>query len=966
LGKLSQMDTRGSTGGAVAAALTCCWSNFFQVYAPKFVLIDNRRLGYFFRGMQLVAVIYVAWTLIVDKPWLEWFEVKPYGVRLWVAKGEDLHHNKTAGIHHCEEPRSYRVSWNEWSHHPTRCDQIHPGEMYGTIASNLNIPTFVSDTYTWTGGKPGPCPACPEGMTSTLSGATGCACKDEFFNRNAEDYQIVLVHGFEVTLRTHFSKSQHEKEHGLSAASDAASDSEGSILTIVEKQDGTPCAVGASSTQAAKARWRAQDASMGIHGTIREWLACAGARLDQEVTGFSEGRTGVLRMRLAGGMMKLELRYVGPGMHGVADHSGVVCYLRVSVISAWNAKSTYSYLPFSHAQEDATEHDRWSHRYRMTFGMKVHTDTSGSFGRFSPSKLLDLLVNIIVIVMFPANVIYWFTLYAAGLLSAIYYRAACEELVLSHYVSSVGVRMMASAMSFRCITRQEQVPSDTLRCMSAEEVFSCMAVAMKGLDEKAVATLVGCIMSTLDRDGSNDVALREWIETSCLHDKMDIHQLMAFFEPTRRRHCLERLFDDSWQLRSKMFKAQRKAILLHPPEVTGTFSESFHLVPESLKPLFSPVANQSAAVVEEQPIATAATQQGGTEAAQSSSSRCMDQSQLEDAVMDPFKKAVDGTEAEESKSKGVWPPAVTPIARTPRAEFMADADFLEQLAHRLQHVEQILNAAGEGSCSSFANANPTLPCNSEIHLERQRQALVKMDERLCSLRDEIATCMHELSRAATLQLDLWRQCSSEVIALINSALDQRLGSPGGLEDRLETLQKDNAYHRILLENLERLQANSRKVQTPPSKVPDSAKRVHSELSKHFVKASPMMSPPASVPPSSSARVALNAEHRVALPASKQESCSFAGKVTVARSTSPQSVAPDMMLAQARDTRASPPPFRGRSPCWLGSNVQKAVPLQPQPSLVSVAQCQLQQPADEQQQQQKQQQQWQIFGQRITI
>jgi len=302
---------------------------------------------------------------------------------------------------------------------------------------------------------------------------------------------------------------------------------------------------------------------------------------------------------------------------------------------------------------------------------------------------------------------------------------------------------------------------------------------------------------------------------------------------------------------------------------------------------------------------------------------------------------------------------------------MADVDFLEQLAQRLQTVEQILKATGEGSCCSSANATRGFPSDFETHVERQRQALANMEERLCSLRDEIATCMHELGKAATLQLDLWRQCTSEVIALVNSALDQRLGSPGGLEERLETVQKDTVYHRILLENLERLLGNSRKAQTSSSKVLDPAKLVHSELSKHFVKASPVRSPPASFSPSMNARVVDSAEHGVAPLAPKQERCHSAASGSqraVARSASPQLAALETTLAQASDTRASPPRLRGRSPRWLRSNVQKAVPTRVQSSLALVAECQLQQPTKEQQQQQQQQQPWQLFGQskQITI
>jgi len=377
----------------------------------------------------------------------------------------------------------------------------------------------------------------------------------------------------------------------------------------------------------------------------------------------------------------------------------------------------------------------------------------------------------------------------------------------------------------------------------------------------------------------------------------------------------------------------------------------------------------SAVVLETETVATAAANQ---DQRPSKIDSCTNYSHIMDTKMDPFKKAVDSLETKESKSEGAWASTITPIGCTPRAEFAADVfSCVKHLEQRLHHVEQIINATGESPCRSFAKPICGFPDGFEAQAEKQRQALAKMEERLCSLRDEVATCMHELSKAATLQLDLWKQCTSEVMLLVNSTLDQRLGSPGGLEERLEIMQKDVVGHRILLENLEPLQGHNRKELTNSKKELDCAKLAHSEFSSHSVTTLPVRSVPASAPSSMSAGDVDNTESAVVPLAANEErfdSAANRSQAAVAQSTSPQLAGPDTTIAQATDSRTSPPRLRGRSPRWLRSSVQKSRLLRPRPSLDSVAECRQQQPTKELQ---HQQQQWQLLGQvqgpqRITI
>merc|ERR1711988_805727 len=112
-------------------------------------------------------------------------------------------------------------------------------------------------------------------------------------------------------------------------------------------------------------------------------------------------------------------------------------------------------------------------------------------------------VNTIVMVGVPARMLYYVMLYGAGLLSEIYYSAACENLDVYRSFSGAAARMMAAANAFQAMTQQLDCETG-LREMEKSQVLIRMRAIMNRhfergtLDESELEALVACMFEGMD------------------------------------------------------------------------------------------------------------------------------------------------------------------------------------------------------------------------------------------------------------------------------------------------------------------------------------------------------------------------------------------------------------------------------------------------------------------------------------
>merc|ERR1719217_511476 len=94
------------------------------------------------------------------------------------------------------------------------------------------------------------------------------------------------------------------------------------------------------------------------------------------------------------------------------------------------------------------------YRYRSSRGVQVHVSISGVFEYYDQSALITAIVNSIVILQLPGQIILGLAVFCIGLLSEIYYAAQSQRLNISAQFHGAVARHMNSTAAFRQITGQ--------------------------------------------------------------------------------------------------------------------------------------------------------------------------------------------------------------------------------------------------------------------------------------------------------------------------------------------------------------------------------------------------------------------------------------------------------------------------------------------------------------------------------
>mmetsp|Transcript_59988 Transcript_59988/g.119024 ORF Transcript_59988/g.119024 Transcript_59988/m.119024 type:complete len:860 (+) Transcript_59988:81-2660(+) len=563
----------------------------FYVYAPKYVTIYNRRLGVLFRLMQAAAIAWVGVTLSWERPWFDSYPVAAYGHNVWVEDGDPaVIANKD--VDHCRNLELYKFGGNG-SRRPRRCSRPHRGERMQVTSTDVFLYTMVLDTFNWDSSGQGcnssSCTAAGKGFNAS------CRCKldDAFFITNVDEDKVFFHHGYSVTF---------EDVHGRASTPSRrvqVNSSDPRIRTRIVKPDGSDCVIGK------KTMWSHRDAHNGIGGSVREWLECGGYRLDKTLHDMGsdvihqdkDGKYDV-RLRTAGADVNLHFYYEGElGKFQVLWESyknydmqtDIECIVKVEVVPKWKSWELFSFLYPPTAGLDAA-----ANRFRHSYGLSFQTKTHGSIRKLSSSKILTIIVNSIVMIMFPAQVVYWIILYGVGLLSEIYYKAANEDLDVHDSVSGVGVRMLNAMCAFKSLKNKGHQWSGKTLPLPIADVFEGMCVVLDKhmadgvLDDAEVAQLVACMMDSLDVH-DEAVSMGEFVKVSTSNEIMDLSLVAQLFDVQRKPGLMERIFDDT----PKEIHAHRKASKQNTaPKVTSILRRSALVMEETQTPECSQIEMQ--------------------------------------------------------------------------------------------------------------------------------------------------------------------------------------------------------------------------------------------------------------------------------------------------------------------------------------------------------------------------------------
>jgi len=321
------------------------------------------------------------------------------------------------------------------------------------------------------------------------------------------------------------------------------------MLTIIQRQvgdDWEDCAVQVGPG-VQKSRWGAQESKSGLMLPLKSLISCTPVSLETQAEELKSGNLGenhAPHLRITGLKLQLELNYQNPHVHRrITEHPGVICFVRVVAVTQWTAHdfTDYTQLPGSTNET--------SYRYRYAYGVVVVAQGKGRFGKFDPFSLLTAVCNAIVMVAIPAEIIYWISLYCAGLLSKIYCKAALEYLHVYKDFPGISVRMITAVSAFRALTKQLETPCGSLGPMTVEDVRSCMTdilhrdIQSKVLDNHEIEALVACTLDSLDHDKLGNVLMDDFLHAAAGKETMNMGDIAQFFDVDRRKGWLEMMFD---------------------------------------------------------------------------------------------------------------------------------------------------------------------------------------------------------------------------------------------------------------------------------------------------------------------------------------------------------------------------------------------------------------------------------------
>jgi len=250
---------------------------FLVVTVPQRLVIQHAKLGIVLRCMQVAMVIGVLFRLLTMQVWLKTSTPTALAPLLYTEVGE-AGAVQNDNVAHCREVSSYWFKYDEyWGFYPQRCEAMEPGEVSVQWSSeHMFFPTHIMDTTVVksTGATCGH--ATREWCNSTKGvleeSASGCSCTtgDEFFAKNPEHQRLGIFHGYEVDTSdgegTWVMRGKSESPSFWEGPRHDMKDHEGTMVTVILSQAGSPCTVDGRS------KWIHKHAQWGIEGTLGEWM----------------------------------------------------------------------------------------------------------------------------------------------------------------------------------------------------------------------------------------------------------------------------------------------------------------------------------------------------------------------------------------------------------------------------------------------------------------------------------------------------------------------------------------------------------------------------------------------------------------------------------------------------------------------------------------------------------------------
>eukprot|EP00931_Biecheleriopsis_adriatica_P113015 TRINITY_DN8792_c0_g3_i1.p1 TRINITY_DN8792_c0_g3~~TRINITY_DN8792_c0_g3_i1.p1 ORF type:complete len:736 (+),score=101.73 TRINITY_DN8792_c0_g3_i1:55-2208(+) len=505
------------------------------VSLPKTLYIQNTRLGFLYRVMQLAALVVAVSQIIVGRSWLTVYVPAAQGFSIWFSDGDKSDLADSTGLH-CVDPAAFRYQWSDsFVYQPSGCKTADTLKIFSKESSlSAYYATYAQDTEWWN-GSPADCGAhtraeCQrQGGTYTENGDS-CTCSKyrDYFVKNVEMHKLGFVHGYKV--QTTGSADQYqlgvsgEATKSLADLETGSTESApGSVRTRFYDSKGNRCDMQGIS------EWSADDSKGGIYVRLVDLLKCGKADLDvqqSELRSYVAGEKGVPTMRLAGAQVVLDFTYENQAIHQ-EDFTDELCKVFVSVDPAWNSRTAFAPLQLPNPSTNISE-------YYTTYmyGISVVAKPTGSMAFIDWSAFINSLTSMIVILGLPPKVIAFLAVSLVGRFSKIYRKSSTEKLDIDQQISSIAARQFSAMASFRSITSQQRVPLQDLQDMPdsqveelAEDVFAGGQGVSDGDNRARAKLLAHFLVEKMDLNGTGGVSMNDFMTVATRNEAMTIDDI---------------------------------------------------------------------------------------------------------------------------------------------------------------------------------------------------------------------------------------------------------------------------------------------------------------------------------------------------------------------------------------------------------------------------------------------------------
>jgi len=418
-------------------------------------------------------------------------------------------------------------------------------------SSSLMIATFIHDEVVVQDGdasvcSPGERRECPDAFSPLNQTACLCFSVEEYFVQNPEEQIIIFNHGFRIDqpllsrVGTSWGSFVEMDEKG-----GIVSTRTGELVTKIHKTDGSLCVVGGFS------EWRSSDATHGISGTLREWLACAGLTLDSDPRDLLPVEGMPHSLRNMGFAIELEIKYVRQKLG--ADV--VICHLTVLVTPILTSLVNTDFLELSGHGSNRT-----ALRTRTMYGAQVTLKVSGEFTTFDSMTCLNFMVDCIVLLQLPFYIVQFIALYCLGFISEIYRNAKKSHFNVQQQVFGQIARLMLAGSGFEAMAAADGDGDHLSEQDIRQRLEDCFSAEIESgiLTEQETRRMAEATFQALNVDGADYIGLSEFLRAFTVDNSISVEHAAKFFDQDAKLGRLQRLVDCSVSDRESIFRQQQQ------------------------------------------------------------------------------------------------------------------------------------------------------------------------------------------------------------------------------------------------------------------------------------------------------------------------------------------------------------------------------------------------------------------------